>query len=186
MPYPSQVNAESIIEKARQLIEAEGVDQLSLATLAAALSIKAPSLYRYFSSKAELIRAVNTATLTTLIETLMRAIDAADATPHNQLMALAKAYRAYAHTHPAAYMLAYSGADPALQPDASYAESLALPLQHLIAQISGEEQSLSALRGALAIIHGFTALEINGQFRRGGNLDQAFEMVVDAYLRGWE
>jgi len=185
MPYPQQVSGKRIIAAARQLIEAEGADQLSLAVLAAALNVKAPSLYRYFSSKTELIRAVNTSTLSELVEALMQAVQQAEAQPHAQLIALAKTYRAYAHAHPATYMLAFSSADPALQPDASYAEGLALPLQRLIGQISGEAQSLPALRGALAIIHGFTALEISGQFRRGGDLDQAFEAVIDAYLRGW-
>ncbi|MEM8862291.1 MAG: TetR-like C-terminal domain-containing protein [Chloroflexota bacterium] len=52
-------------------------------------------------------------------------------------------------------------------------------------RVTGEENSLVALRGLLAITHGFVSLEINGQYRRGGDLSQAFEVVVRAYLSGW-
>ncbi|MCA9902121.1 MAG: helix-turn-helix transcriptional regulator, partial [Anaerolineales bacterium] len=59
MPYPSQVNRETIVAQAWQLIEAEGADNLSLSKLAEQLGIKAPSLYRHVGSKAGLLQAIN-------------------------------------------------------------------------------------------------------------------------------
>ncbi|MCC7450570.1 MAG: helix-turn-helix transcriptional regulator, partial [Anaerolineae bacterium] len=73
MPYPSQVDRQSIIDKARELIEAEGIENLSLGRLATALGVKAPSLYRYVDSKTELLRAVNLMTTQGLVSTIREA-----------------------------------------------------------------------------------------------------------------
>jgi hypothetical protein len=47
-------------------------------------------------------------------------------------------------------------------------------------------QSLAALRGLLALVHGFVMLEMNNQLRRSGSLEEAFTQSAAAYLRGWE
>ena len=62
----------------------------------------------------------------------------------------------------------------------------AISIQQIMMQISGEENSLTALRGVLALIHGFISLELNGQFRRGGDLSEAIDSIILAYLRGWQ
>jgi hypothetical protein len=55
-----------------------------------------------------------------------------------------------------------------------------------MAAISGVEDSLAALRGALALLHGFVMLELKDQFRRGGDLGETFEKVIEAYVAGWQ
>jgi AcrR family transcriptional regulator len=185
MPYPAQVNRETIIEKARELVEAQGVDQLSLGALARELGIKAPSLYHHFQNKTALLRAVNEATGAALVAALQDAIDAASDI-HDQIAAMFHAYRAFAHAHPAAYGLVFTNTIAELRGDPQQAEQLALPLQALMARLVGETDSLAALRGAWALMHGFVMLELAGQFRRGGDLDEAFWKVVEAYVQGWE
>lgn len=185
MPYPAQVNRETIIEKARALIEARGVDQLSLSVLAGELGIKAPSLYHHFKNKTALLRAVNQATTAALVAAMNEAIEAADDT-HSQITAMFHAYRAFAHQHPATYGLVFTNTIAELRDDPQQALQFALPLQALMAKLVGEANSLAALRGAWALLHGFVMLELAGQFRRGGDLDEAFQQVVDAYVRGWD
>ncbi len=182
MPYPSQVNVDTIVAKAREMIEVEGVEALSLSKLATALNIKAPSLYRYFDSKNALLRALNGDTAMRLTET-MRA--AAETQHDNPLLGMALAYHEFARANPAAYQLAFSSANDDLRPDEQMLEQLALPLQAAMASISGEADSLTALRGAWALIHGFVSLELTGQMRRGGDLEATFVRVVEAYSRGW-
>ena len=58
-------------------------------------------------------------------------------------------------------------------------------VQEIMARISGAENSLAALRGSLALTHGFITLELNGQFRRGGDLSETFDQIIRAYLAGW-
>jgi AcrR family transcriptional regulator len=186
MPYPTQVDAEKIVGKARALIEAWGVDGLSLHKLAAELGVKAPSLYRYFGDKMTLLRAVNDDTSLRLFAALEAALQDAPVEAESRLLALALGYRAFAYANPVTYGLLFSNTIAELRPDAATQEQRALPLQALMAEVSGEAESLAALRGLYALIHGFVMLELSGQFRRGGDLEAAFVRAVQAYVAGWE
>jgi AcrR family transcriptional regulator len=186
MPYPSQTNHEQIIETAVQLIETEGVEQLTLTRLAAALGIKAPSLYRHLANKDALIQAVVGRTYQQLFAAYESAQAQAAGDAASQLQAILHAHRAFAHAHPQTYLLAFTTTLPQQQADANALEQGALPIQALMSQLSGPADSLPALRGALALAHGFVMLELKGQLRRGGNLTAAFEAAVTAYLNGWQ
>jgi AcrR family transcriptional regulator len=184
-PYPTQITREAIITAAWERVEAEGFDRLSLHKLASQLGVKAPSLYRYIQSKNELLRAINELTEARLFAVIGAALADSNADPRTQLIALSQAYRDFAHTHPITYMLAFTTIDPAARPDPTAQEQAVLPVQRIIAQISGEADSLPALRGLLALVHGFVMLELNQQLRRGGDLDEAFSKSLTAYLAGW-
>lgn len=184
MPYPSQINQQLIIGAAREMIEAGGVNQLSLNKLAAKLGVKTPSLYRYVDGKTALLRAVNDETVTLLFRQLYGALET-EGDASTRLLAAARAYRQFAHAHPAAYGLLFTNTIAELRPDEDQNEQAVLPVQAVVAEISGEGDSLPALRGLLALIHGFVMLELAEQYRRGGDLDTAFESSVQAYLRGW-
>lgn len=185
MPYPSQVDRERIIHSARAMIERAGVDQLSLHTLAAELGVKAPSLYRYVENKMALLRAIIEATNTDLIATLYIALRPEDE-PRAQLIAIARAYRAFVHRNPVAYGLAYTTTITELRTDPALLEAGVLPIQQIMARLSGEANSLPALRGVWALIHGWSVLEVGQQFQRGGDLDASFVRAVEAYLDGWQ
>ena len=185
MPYPAQTDRETIIQTARALIERDGVERLSLAQLAAALGIKPPSLYRHVPGKTALLQAVNWLTFKDLFQAYDEALQAAGAEPKARLLAILRAHRAFAHANPETYILAFTTTAPEQRADERALEQLALPIQEVMAHISGPEQSLPALRGALALVHGFVMLELKEQFRRGGDLTAAFERVIEAYLAGW-
>ena len=186
MPYPSQITKESIIDQASTLIEQDGFEALSLNKLATALGVKAPSLYRHVGNKHQLLQFVNLQTLQNLFAVMHTAINNASSDPPLQMMALAQAYRQFAHEHPQLYTLAFTHKNEGLRPDEQLLTEMALPIQSIMAQISGEQDSLAALRGALALLHGFVMLELNEQLQRGGDLDQAFIQSIGAYLHGWE
>ena len=112
MPYPSQIDKAAIAEKARQMIEEEGVDALSLAKLAAALGVKAPSFYRHVKNKAELLEAVSFLTIQQLIEQMKAAtVDhpTEEAISSKEiLLAQVQAFRRFAHANPRTYVLAFT------------------------------------------------------------------------------
>jgi AcrR family transcriptional regulator len=184
MPYPSQVNREAIIETTRQMIEADGVEKLSLRLLADALGVKAPSLYRHVANKMALLHAVNIVTTHQLIEILYAAVDP-DAPVMECMVALAHAFRQFAHENPACYALAYANPVYEIRPDADEREALVLPLQSIFAELVGEDNAFAAIRGAYAFLHGWAMLEITQQFEREGDLDSHFETAFRAYLAGW-
>lgn len=185
MPYPAQTNPDRILEKARDRIEAGSAERFSMHELASALGVKAPSLYRYFPSKTDLLRALNLQTVRQLIASMHEAASAGgDA--RMQLLAMSRAWRAFAQTNPMTYTLAFTNPNPELRPDDQLLEALAIPIQQVMADLVGEERSLAALRGLWALLHGFMQLELSGQFRRGGDLESAFIQSVEAYLNGWD
>lgn len=183
MPYPAQVDQTTIVEQAHAMIEAEGVDALSLHKLATALGVKAPSLYRHLRNKAELVQAVNFLTLRRLMAALQEVSTNVPASPTVQLLEIAKAFRRFAYESPHTYVLAFTSAD---RGNEDQLVALVLPLQQIIAKISGQAESLTALRGLLALVHGFVMLELHQQLRRGGDLEAAFERVIQVYLAGWQ
>ncbi len=186
MPYPSQTSRETIITTAWKLIEQTGVEGMSLANLAAELGIKAPSLYRHVPSRAHLIRAVNEETFRRLFQTYDDAARASEgAGPREQLLAIFRAHRRFAHQYPATYVLAFTTTVNDQRADARWLEQTALSIQAIMARLTGMGHSLAALRGALALVHGFVFLELHAQFQRGGDLDAAFEESISAYLEGW-
>ena len=185
MPYPSRVDKESIVQAAHELVGQEGVEALSLGKLASLLGVKAPSLYRYVKNKKELLQEVNLLTLQQLFVALDTATQDAHTEPAGRMVAILHAYRRFAHQHPQPYMLAMTTKPGAGRPDEDALVQLVLPLQALIVQISGEAESLVALRGAFALVHGYVMLELNQQLQRGGDLDATFDSVVRAYLAGW-
>ncbi|MBC8099804.1 MAG: TetR/AcrR family transcriptional regulator [Armatimonadetes bacterium] len=184
-PYPVQVTHDSILEQARMMVEAQGVDALSLNKLAAALNIKAPSLYRYFASKTALMHAINTQTTHALVWALQAAADFSGHEPLLRATHMARAYRVFVHANPVMYALAFGNPAPDERPDAALAEQLAQPLQTVMAALVGEANALIALRGIWALIHGFVMLELTAQFQREGDLDVAFNEAVKVYFRGW-
>lgn len=185
MPYPTQITRELVVDKAREMIEAEGLEPVSLSRLAAALNVKAPSLYRYFEGRGDLLRAVNDLTQQALVTAIGEAVAQAS-TASGRILAMAHTYRAFGHRNPVTFGLLFANNSPDLRPDAAESEALALPLQQMMAEVAGETEALAALRGVMALAHGYVTLELNGQFQRGGDLDATFIRIVEAYIAGWQ
>ena len=185
-PFPAQTGRLEIVEAACRIIESKGAAGLSLQEVAQAVGVKTPSLYNHISGKKDLLRAVVERTFRELFEAYRPALEDQNASPKERLRRILRLHREYALSHPNAYTLAYSTRDPELRADPAELERQALAVQEIMAQVSGGERSLEALRGALALAHGFVTLELREQLQRGGDLGAAFEASVEAYLRGWE
>ena len=185
MPYPSQITAERIVEVAHEMIERDGVEKLSLSKLADKLGVRAPSLYRYFRNKESLLQAVNLLTLQQLFADIDVALADNTDGAEERLFSVAQTLRRFAHAHPHTYSSAMTAQVSVTRSDENLLVQMILPIQAIVAEVSGPEHSLSALRGLFALAHGFSMLELHNQLQRGGDLDAAFADSVAGYLRGW-
>lgn len=187
MPYPSKVDKETIVVTAGEWVERDGAEKLSLNKLAKSFDIKTPSLYRYVGGRDDLLREVNLRTIEQLIAALKASVISQDEgdppTPSHQLVLIMQAYRAFIHSNPNRYRLVFNGNDTQ-RPNDDQLVQLVLPIQAVVAELVGQAPSLTVLRGAMALVHGFSLLEINSILRRGGDLNSDFEKVVDAYVAG--
>lgn len=93
-----------IVEAARRVLEDEGPAALTMRRLAEELHMQAPSLYKHFSSKADVELALIADGLFHMGDVTHAAIRKAG--PSRSLWALLEVYRSYSQAHPNLYRLA--------------------------------------------------------------------------------
>jgi AcrR family transcriptional regulator len=161
--------ARQIVTAARQLLETEGAEALSMRSLAHQLGIRAPSLYKHFESK----DAIEAVLISIGFEEQAVIFDAALQASPDPLSAMAEAYHAYAQRNPQLYRLMY---DRSLNRDLlipGVEDAAALP-----AILAAGDEDLA--RAAWAFAHGMTILELNQRFPEGADLAAAWERGLSA------
>lgn len=165
--------ARQIVLAARELIEQEGLEALTMRLLAARLGIRAPSLYKHFDSK----EALEAALISIGFEeqgVLFTAALEASAVP---IVAMAEAYRSYARRHPQLYRLMYDRSlDRSLLVPGSE-ESAVVPVVRAV----GDDRDVA--RALWAFAHGMTILELNDRFPPDADLDAAWQCGLTAFER---
>jgi AcrR family transcriptional regulator len=101
---------DEIVQRALELVDADGAHGLSLASVGKAVGMTPPALYHYFASREALLDALVTTGYTdlgTAVETAAR--DAADGPAPERLAAIAHAWRRWALDHPRRYSMLFTG-----------------------------------------------------------------------------
>lgn len=99
------LSSTAIVDAARALVVADGVDALSLRRLATRLGVTAPALYLHFDSKDALLTALAETEFAALIAGLDAAAVEAGADPLAVIRAQSRAYVEHALAHPAGFEL---------------------------------------------------------------------------------
>jgi AcrR family transcriptional regulator len=172
---PAQLSARAreIVAAARELLEQEGVEGLSMRRIAERLDIRAPSIYKHLSDKEALEAALISDGFTDWAELCERAIrDGGD-----PLVSFGDAYRAFARGHPHLYRLMTERPLPRelLTPDVE--ERAARPLVEAV----GGDPDLA--RAVWAFSHGMVILELNDRFPPDADLDAAWRRGLTAFRR---
>jgi AcrR family transcriptional regulator len=177
MPTPARTSLPGVVAAARSLIEADGLDALTMQRVAAAVGVRAPSLYKRVRNRGELVRLV----IEDAAQELGDALSAAATTrnPRRDLAALADAVRAFAHAHPRAYGLLFAPMPEDSRPEPSALGGAIDPLLRTTAALAGPEHALEAARTVVAWAHGFLVMELAGAFRLGGDVDRAYAYGIE-------
>jgi AcrR family transcriptional regulator len=161
---PTTERQRQLLDRAEEIVEAEGLEALSMRRLAEAVGIRAPSLYKHVTDKADLEAMLQERALLATGAALRHAgLDA---------VAMGRAYRAWALAHPGLYALATTrplGRDriaPGVE-DWSAAPVVA---------VAGGDEHLA--RALWAAAHGLVALELADRFPPGADLESAWEAVA--------
>jgi AcrR family transcriptional regulator len=178
MPHPKQISAQQILDSALELLETEGISQLSLRTLATRLGVKAPSLYRYFPDRASLEAAL-AATITQSLHAALAAVDP-EHTADFALRNTAETYLAFARNRPNLYFFLMQ--NPALPPVDPEGKALWNLVLARVAAVSGHPDDTSAAVALWSFLHGFAALEHSGRFGPSGPQD-AFLLGLEALIQ---
>ncbi len=169
------LDAEAVVAGAAALADADGLDHLTLAALAAALGIRTPSLYAHVDGLGDL-RARLAARGAREMASALQA-GAAGRAGADALRAVAEAYRAYAHTHPGTYAAMQVASDLEANQTAG-AAAVGVFLAVLDGYGIAGDAAIHAVRAVRSALHGFVALEREGGFGIPLSLDVSFATLV--------
>ena len=164
----------------RTLLESGGLEAVTMQAVAQRVGVRAPSLYKRVPSRAALIAAIGADALDDLAGSIASPSEDPDAAAG--LRSVAVAYRAFAHANPHAYELLFMSLAPASRPASTGDAQAAAPLLALAERLVGPERKLEAARLMTAFAHGFVSMELAGQFRFGGDVDEAYAYGVDVLV----
>jgi AcrR family transcriptional regulator len=160
------------VEVARRLLEVEGAGALTMRRLAEEQHIRAPSLYKHFSSKAEVESALIADALFDLGDATHRALHAGP--PAGAVRRLLDVYRTYGRDHPNLYRLATSGPLDRARLPAGLEEWAGNPCF----VVTGDPSRAQAL---WSFAHGMLILELDRRYPPGSDLDSTWQAGADAF-----
>ncbi|MCW2763146.1 MAG: putative transcriptional regulator, TetR family [Marmoricola sp.] len=160
---------DEILDVATTLLEEQGPDALTMRELATRMGMRAPSLYKHVTDKADILAGLQQRALLGLAAQLEAAGPG--------LGPLADAYRSWARAHPKLYELATRNplARDRLAPGVE--SGAAAPL---IAAAGGDEHLARAL---WAMAHGLVDLELSRRFPPGADLDATWRTAMSGFKR---
>ena len=173
----------AVVAAAAEIADAEGLDRLTLARVAATAGVRTPSLYNHVESLDDVRRRVALLALRDLADALRDA--AVGRAGDDALAAMADAYRAYARRHPGRYAAtqrAPAAGDEEMRTAAAGAVDVVLAILRGYG-LEGDD-AIHAARAVRSALHGFVALETGGGFGIPVDLDESYARMVRALARG--
>jgi AcrR family transcriptional regulator len=180
VPAIAKTTDEEVVAVTRRLIKRHGADAVSMLSVAQAIGVRAPSLYKRFADRQGLLSAVEQQVLTELGKKMLTASRAP--TPTEQLNAMALAYRRFARAHPRLYALLYSGATLGDAAGTTARAQAIKPMLDAFEALVGAERALPSARVFTAFLHGFVSMENAHEFRMGPGVDDAFNLGLQAVI----
>jgi len=172
----------AVVAAAAEIADAEGLDRLTLARVAATAGVRTPSLYNHVESLDDVRRGVALLALRDLADALRDA--AVGRAGDDALAAMAVAYRAYARRHPGRYAAtqrAPAEGDEEMRTAAGGAVDVVLAVLRGYG-LEGDD-AIHAARAVRSALHGFVALEAGGGFGIPVDLDESYARMVRALAR---
>ncbi|NEW07489.1 TetR/AcrR family transcriptional regulator [Paenibacillus sp. SYP-B3998] len=183
MAYRQGLDTESVLQAAIEIANLHGVEQVTLAALAAKLNVKTPSLYNHIKGLPGLRKQLSLLSLTRIKEAMVEAV--LGKSGDDALLAAGFAYVTFARQQPGLYDAMASlpdFGDPELQQASSQVVEFVLRL--LEPYEMSEDDALHVVRGFRSVLHGFASLELKNGFRMELERDESFRRLLIAYLRG--
>ena len=183
-PTPARTSRAAIVTAARSILEAEGLEAVTMATVAARVGVRPPSLYKHVRHHAALLAAIATDAADELARVFTEAGANRDDLPEARIVALADSYRAFARRSPRAAAIIFADLGPGTRAPVEAGARAARPVIDAAAAIVGPADALAAARVLTAFAYGFTTMEGAGAFRLGGSVDDAFRLGVMTLVEG--
>jgi AcrR family transcriptional regulator len=162
-----------MVAAARELLETEGPEALTMRRVAARLGIREPSLYKHCSGRDELLAAVVASGMRELAQGRWTALEAA-AGVSDALVRMAAHQREFAAAHPHLYRLMFDRPFPRELLEAPVDAEAFRP----VIEVLGSEERVWA---AFAFAHGMLELERTGRLAPGDRLESVWRTGLEAF-----
>jgi AcrR family transcriptional regulator len=184
----SNLTKQTVVQAAADLINAEGLEALSLGRLAKELGIRTPSLYNHVDGLPGLMRELSILNARNLADHISEA--AIGQRGPEAIKAIMQAMRAYIKESPGLYLstVRASGTQAEVDPELEQEEARSVKVGIALMSAFGlqGEDAIHAIRGLRSLVHGFATLEISGGFGMPMDLDESFARLVDLFIAGLE
>ncbi|MEU4298793.1 TetR/AcrR family transcriptional regulator [Kitasatospora aureofaciens] len=174
---------DQVVDHALALIDDQGTEALTLASVAARAGVATPSLYKHVSGGlTELRRLIAVRVTEELADRLAEA--AVGRSGDDAVTALLRAYQAYATAHPHRY----AALPQAPQPDEDLTKAATRLVGVIIAVLRGYgldgPEVIHAARTVRSLAHGFAALSITGAFQLTEDLTTTHNRLITTLTTG--
>jgi AcrR family transcriptional regulator len=182
MAHRAGLDQQSVLQAAADLADSSSLEDVTLATLAAQLGIRAPTLYHYVNGLDGLRRdlaLLSARQMTRALEQAIMGFSGGEA-----VEAVAVAYRDFARAHPglyAAFQRAAGPEDTALHE--AQAEVVEIVLRVVAPARAERDSAIHTVRLIRSLIHGFVSLEIGGGFGLPQDIDETFQRLIHVMIQ---
>ena len=182
----TRLDKAAVVQAAVEILNAEGLQALTLSRLAEELGIQTPSLYNHVDGLAGLqqdLAILNAKLLADRLSTAAMGKSGAEL-----FMEAAQAFRAYVKEYPGLYMstLRSSGVQEVMDKELQQEEERTMNVGLVVMASLGQkgEDAIHGLRAFRSMVHGFATLEGAGGFGLPQDCDESFRRLVQALVAG--
>jgi AcrR family transcriptional regulator len=177
------LDTEAVVGAAEELADANGLEAVTLATLARQLGVRPPSLYAHITGLPDLRRRLAARGARRLATAMQTA--AAGRARGDALAAVADVYRTYARDHPGSYAAIQRAPDP---DDTETRDAGARAVEVVLAVLRGygleSDDAIHATRIIRCALHGFVSLEASVGFGLPLDVDETFARLTRLLHQG--
>lgn len=176
------INTSKVIEVAIKIADEEGLESVTIATLAKELNIRPPSLYNHISGLSEVHQALSFFGLEQLYKYMIK--ESESLTKEAAIHGLAKGYIDFARKHPGLYAATLTAPNGNSDLQIAGESVVTLVINALSFLKLDEETMIHSVRGLRSILHGFASLEQQMGFGIPLDLDESIHYTIETFLQG--
>lgn len=173
----------NLVTIAATLADSQGLEQVTLAAVAAEAGVRTPSLYNHVNGLPGLRRELAIYGIRELGKRLGNA--AIGKAEDDAIAAIAIAFRSFVNERPGVYEATLKAPDlddPVIQTEAAHVYDILFRVMQPY-QL-GEEGTVHAVRGLRSLAHGFATLEAAKGFGMAVSMDESYRIMIRIFLQG--
>lgn len=173
------LNRSVVLAEAVELVDADGMDHLSLTALADRLGVRPPSLYKHVASVDDVRFGLSLIAYGLLERELAGSSEEEEDAP---IIPFANAYRRFAQAHPG-LVTSTIRILPGFEEELREAEAAAVePLLHVLDRygVSDRPRQIHLARFVRSALHGFLTIESVNGFMRSEPVEDSYKTVVES------